>query len=229
MQEDDDDASSHNSTDTTPSLPTQNPPTLPDHPALAANRSHGTVDSLELDPSLPSPGDFNLITQSRPSLSSEPTPLHNAEELKRPPTLLFARSSPTPPPPRPPKPQIGLPFEPTNPTGTKIVQKQFRLTARPWQGSHRDYLSGTKFWGPFKASRSAASADLQRRLPPGSMGSIGLSDVDVWGVGEVPERIRVKRLEQGAGRKRLRMMRFEGEDRTKTGEEVGSGAPAALE
>ena len=47
------------------------------------------------------------------------------------------------------------------------------------------------------------------------MGSIGLSDVDVWGVGEVPERIRIKRLEQGAGRKRLRMLRFEGEDQAK--------------
>jgi len=56
-----------------------------------------------------------------------------------------------------------------------------------------------------------------------------LSDVDVWGVGEVPERIRMKRLEQGTGRKRLRTMRFEGEDQTNAGAEMGSGAPAALE
>lgn len=56
------------------------------------------------------------------------------------------------------------------------------------------------------------------------MGSIGLSDVDIWGVGEVPERIRMKRLEQGAGRKRLRMMRFEGEDQIKAGAEGGRRA-----
>ena len=56
-----------------------------------------------------------------------------------------------------------------------------------------------------------------------------MSDVDIWGVGEVPERIRMKRLEQGAGRKRLRMMRFEGEDQTKAGGGMGKGAPAALE
>jgi hypothetical protein len=61
------------------------------------------------------------------------------------------------------------------------------------------------------------------------MGSIGLSDVDIWGVREVPERIKMKRLEQGAGRKRLRMMRFEGADQSKASDGVESGAPAVLE
>jgi hypothetical protein len=61
------------------------------------------------------------------------------------------------------------------------------------------------------------------------MGSIGLSDVDVWGVGEVPERIRMKRLEQGAGRKRLRTLRFEGEEQTKASSGLETGAPATLE
>jgi hypothetical protein len=56
-----------------------------------------------------------------------------------------------------------------------------------------------------------------------------LSDVDIWGVGEVPERIKMKRLEQGTGRKRLRMMRFEGADQTKASDGVESGAPAILE
>ena len=61
------------------------------------------------------------------------------------------------------------------------------------------------------------------------MGSIGLSDVNIWGVREVPERIRMKRLEQGAGRTRLRMMRFEGEDRTEASDGVERGAPSVLE
>jgi hypothetical protein len=95
-----------------------------------------------------------------------------------------------------------MPFEPLPPQSTE--KKQFRITSTAWIGNHREFLAGTKFWGPFIHRQSAIQADLLRRLgqsmsqKEGGTANLGLSDTDPWGHPDgVPERTRRKRMEEG--------------------------------